>query len=55
MAEPLADQIIRQSKQAADFYHRLVLAKPPHSKMYGIESVHLWSISTLSFLAGCWN
>lgn len=25
MAEPLADQIIRQSKQAADLYHRLVL------------------------------
>lgn len=29
MAEPLADQIIRQSKQVADLYHRLVLAVAP--------------------------
>ena len=29
MAEPLADQIIRQTKQAADLYHRLVLVVAP--------------------------
>ena len=29
MAEPLADQIIRKSKQAADLYHRLVLVVAP--------------------------
>ena len=29
MAEPLADQIIRKSKQASDLYHRLLLVVAP--------------------------
>jgi len=29
MAEPLADQIIRKAKQAAELYHRLILVVAP--------------------------
>ena len=29
MAEPLADQIIRKVKQAAELYHRLILVVAP--------------------------
>lgn len=50
MAEPLADQVIRKVKQAAELYHRLMLVvapagaqvKPLRFRMYGIAQARPW-------------
>jgi hypothetical protein len=49
MAKPLADQIMRKIKQAAELYHRLMLVVTPAAqikrlrfRVYGIAPVRPW-------------
>ena len=60
MAEPLADQIIRQIDHAAELYHRLVMVVAPAGagKTAALQDVHertalRWSTSISSCLAAC--